>query len=164
MKQVFPDSEHRFCVRHLYSNFNEKFKGEVLKNQLWTCARSSSDDSFKRNMEIMKSLDANAYEWLANMPPNTWVRAYFSTFPKCDILLNNNCEVFNSYILEARELPILSMFEKIKCQLMTRHYSKRKELEKDNTSEFCPKIRKKLAKNTEFANVCYALPSGASVF
>jgi len=28
---VFPDSEHRFCVRHLYANFNEKFKGEILK-------------------------------------------------------------------------------------------------------------------------------------
>ena len=58
-------------------------------------------------MENMKALDANAYEWLSKMAPNTWVRAYFSTFPKCDILLNNNnCEVFNNYILEARELPI----------------------------------------------------------
>jgi hypothetical protein len=130
VKQVFPVSEHRFCVRHLYSNFQEKFKGEVLKNQLWTCARSSSEDSWKRNMEKMKALDADAYDWLSKMAPNTWVRAYFSTFPKCDILLNNNCEVFNNYILEARELPILSMFEKIMCQLMTRHYSKRKELEK----------------------------------
>jgi hypothetical protein len=51
VKHVFPESEHRFCVRHLHSNFQEKFKGEVLKNQLWTCARSSSEDSWKRNME-----------------------------------------------------------------------------------------------------------------
>jgi hypothetical protein len=28
--------------------------------------------------------------------------------------LNNNCEVFNQYILDARELPILTMFERIK--------------------------------------------------
>jgi hypothetical protein len=164
VKHVFPESEHRFCVRHLHSNFQEKFKGEVLKNQLWTCARSSSEDSWKRNMEKMKTLDVGAYEWLSKMEPNTWVRGYFSTFPKCDILLNNNYEVFNKYILEARELPILSMFEKIKCQLMTRHFSKRKELENEITSSFCPKIRKKLARNTEFANVCYPLPSGAGVF
>jgi hypothetical protein len=164
VKKVFPESEHRFCVRHLYSNFQEKFKGEVLKNQLWTCARSSSEDSWKRNMEKMKALDVGAYEWLSKMEPNTWVRAYFSTFPKCDILLNNNCEVFNKYILEARELPILSMFEKIKCQLMTRHFNKRKELENEISSYFCPKIRKKLARNTEFANVCYPMPSGAGVF
>ena len=115
-------------------------------------------------MEKMKALDVDAHDWLAKMELNTWVRAYFATFPKCDILLNNNCEVFNSYILEARELPILSMFEKIKCQLMTRHYNKRKELENEMTSSFCPKIRKKLAKNAEFANVCYALPAGVGVF
>jgi hypothetical protein len=29
-------------------------------------------------------------------------------------LLNNICEVFNQYILDARELPILTMFERIK--------------------------------------------------
>ena len=62
VKQVFPDSEHRFYVRHLYSNFQEKFKGEVLKNQLWTCARSSSEDAWKRNIEKMKALDVGAYE------------------------------------------------------------------------------------------------------
>jgi hypothetical protein len=90
-------------------------------------------------MEKMKALNEDAYKWLEKMPPNTWVRAYFSEFPKCDILLNNNCEVFNSYILEARELPILSMLERIKCQLMTRHYSKQQEIGKD--SAFCPKIR-----------------------
>jgi transposase-like protein len=27
----FPESQHRFCVRHLYQNFNKQFKGEVLK-------------------------------------------------------------------------------------------------------------------------------------
>jgi len=70
-QQVFPESEHRLCVRHLYSNFQEKFKGEVLKNQLWTCARSSSEDSWKRNMDNMKALDANAYEWVSKMVHNT---------------------------------------------------------------------------------------------
>lgn len=98
------------------------------------------------------------------MPPNTWVRAYFSEFPKCDILLNNNCEVFNSYILEARELPILSMLERIKCQLMTRHYNKQQDLGKDIQGAFCPKIRKKLAKNAEFENMCFASPSRHGVF
>jgi hypothetical protein len=95
-------------------------------------------------MEKMKALNKDAYDWLAQMAPNTWVRAYFSVFLKCDILLNNNCEVFNNYILDARELPILSMFEKIKCQLMTRHYNKSKELANEMTSYLCPKIRKKL--------------------
>ena len=90
-------------------------------------------------------------------------KGLFSEFPKCDILLNNNCVVFNKYILEARELPILSMFERIKAQLMTRHYNKQKEAE-GFASRFCPKIRGKLNRNAEFANLCYALPSRNGVF
>uniref|UniRef100_K3ZE85 MULE transposase domain-containing protein n=1 Tax=Setaria italica TaxID=4555 RepID=K3ZE85_SETIT len=117
VQEVFPESEHRFCVRHLYSNFKDR------------------------------------------MPTNTWVRAYFYEFPKSDILLNNNCEVFNKYILEGREMPILSMFERIKQQLMTRYYNKQKELAEQFVSNICSKIRKKVAKNAEFANVCYALPA-----
>jgi len=58
----------------------------------------------------MKAIDQEAYNWLEKMPPKTWVRAFFfAEFPKCDLLLNNNYEVFNKYILEAREIPILSM-------------------------------------------------------
>lgn len=47
--QVFPESEHRFCVRHLYSNFQQHFKGENLKNQLWACARSTTVERWNLN-------------------------------------------------------------------------------------------------------------------
>ena len=140
-----------------------QFKGENLKNQLWACARSSSVLEWNANMEMMKDLNEDAYNWLGEMSPNTWVRAFFSEFPKCDILLNNSCEVFNKYILEARELPILSMLEKIKGQLMSRFYNKQKEAEKWE-GPFCPKIGKKLLKNAEHANICYVLPAGKGIF
>lgn len=163
VRQVFPEAEHRFCVRHLYQNFQGHFKGDNLKNQLWACARSSSITQWNLNMEKMKTLDKDAHAWLEEMPPNTWVRAFFSTFPKCDILLNNSCEVLNKYILEARELPVLSMLQRIKSQLMTRHYNKQKEAE-NFQGDICPKIRKKVAKNAEFANICYAIPAGKGIF
>lgn len=60
-------------------------------------------------MDRMRELDLHAYAWLEKMPPQAWCRTYFNTFSKCDILLNNACEVFNSYILKAREMPVLSM-------------------------------------------------------
>jgi len=37
------------------------------------------------NMEKMKALDEATFKWLEKMPPNTWVRAFFSEFPKCVI-------------------------------------------------------------------------------
>ena len=46
---------------------------------------------------------------------------------------------------------------------MTRYFSKQKECE-GFVGTICPKIRKKVAKNAEFANVCYALPAGQGIF
>ena len=58
----------------------------MKKKQSWACARSPSVQPWTRNMEHMKALNEDAYKWLEKMPPNTWVRAYFFEFPKCDIL------------------------------------------------------------------------------
>jgi len=47
---------------------------------------------------------------------------------------------------------------------MTRHYNKQQEIGEDIQGAFCPKIRKKVEKNAEFANICFASPSGQGVF
>ena len=72
--------------------------------------------------------------------------------------------MFNKYILEARELPILSMLERIKSQLMTRFYNKQVEVAEKFSGPVCPKIRKKILKNADYANVCYVLPAGHGIF
>jgi basic membrane lipoprotein Med (substrate-binding protein (PBP1-ABC) superfamily) len=110
VKTVFPDSKHRHCVRHLYQNFHTKHKGETLKNDLWEIARSTNIPTWERNMEKLKADNEDAWKWVEELQPNSFVKAFFSDFPKCDMLLNNHSEVFNSYILEARELRISSVF------------------------------------------------------
>jgi hypothetical protein len=50
---------------------------------------------YEANMEYMKTLNPDAHACLENLEPKTWVRAFQSELPKCDILLNNNYEVFN---------------------------------------------------------------------
>jgi hypothetical protein len=67
------------------------------------------------------------------------------------------------YILDARELPIRSMFDKVNNQLMVRHYNK--NLESDEwCGLICPKIRKKLDKQVEISNNCFATPTLKGVF
>jgi hypothetical protein len=55
------------------------------------------------------------------------------------------------------------MLQRIKQQPMIRYYSKQQE-EVDFVGTICPKIRKKVAKNAQYANVCYALPTGQGIF
>jgi hypothetical protein len=163
VKELFPLSPHRFCVRHLWQNFNKNFKGEALKNQLWKCAKSTTEGRFKENMNQMLVLSQEAHDWLAELDPKTWVRAYQNDFPKCDVLLNNNCEVFNRYILEAREMPIISMIQRIKGQNMGRNFAKQQESLKWHGAT-CPKIRKKLEKSVEFSRTCQAALAGKGLF
>ena len=70
-------------------------KGQTVKNHVWACARASNVARWEERMEAFKLECPAAHAWLEEMPPNTWARAFFSDFPKCDILLNNSCEVLN---------------------------------------------------------------------
>ena len=105
---MFPYSEHRFYVRHMWQNFQQLHKGDALKKRLWKIARSNTATKYEQYMNEMKELSVDAYTWLHELEPQTWVRAFQSDLPKCDILLNNICEVFNKY--ENFLLMLLLMF------------------------------------------------------
>ncbi|KAL3502076.1 hypothetical protein ACH5RR_036525 [Cinchona calisaya] len=60
-------------------------------------------------MVELAGIDQDVAKWFHDKPPAEWSRAFFSTVPKCDTLLDNLCENFNSKILAAKELGIVSM-------------------------------------------------------
>ncbi|XP_027150479.1 uncharacterized protein LOC113750733 [Coffea eugenioides] len=109
---VFPNAARRFCVKHMHANFsNAGFKGEALRKALWTAAKATTPAEFSSKMEEMAAIDIDVARWFDDKPPAQWSRAFFSTYPKCDILLNNLCKCFNSKIVDAREKPIIEMME-----------------------------------------------------
>ena len=142
------------CVQHMYNNFKKQHPGLALKERIWVAARASYRDRFAGLMESLKEVDEGAYNWLVSHTyPKEWTRSHFRTSVKCDILLNNLCESFNSTILDARQKPILDMLETIRFYLMVR-IEKKREWIKKYTGEICPKILKKLEKNKLAANDC----------
>ncbi|XP_027155244.1 uncharacterized protein LOC113755439 [Coffea eugenioides] len=118
---VFPNAAHRFCVKHMHANFSSAgFKGEALRKALWTAAKATTPTEFFSKMEEMAAIDIDAARWFDDKAPAQWSRAFFSTYPKCDILLNNLCECFNSKIVDAREKPIIEIMELLRLYLMQR--------------------------------------------
>ncbi|KAH7863977.1 hypothetical protein Vadar_024284 [Vaccinium darrowii] len=112
---------------------------------LGKAARATNVPAFRTAMDEMKKADPNAYKWLCEMPPLNWSRSHFSTFPKCDILLNNLCESFNSSILIARDQSIITMLERIR-HILTDMVVKRREAMEQCKGEICPKIYKLVEK------------------
>ncbi|KAK9945307.1 hypothetical protein M0R45_010828 [Rubus argutus] len=113
-KIVVPTANHRWCVTHLYGNFKKIHKGKALKDLLWSAARAPNHAEFQTKMMKLKKLNKPAYDSLVGKDPKRWARSRFSSRLKCDMLLNNLCETFNSWILTARDQSILTMLEMIR--------------------------------------------------
>ncbi|KAL0355810.1 UNVERIFIED_CONTAM: hypothetical protein Sradi_4027900 [Sesamum radiatum] len=152
-ESVFLGATNRFCVRHLHNNMKiAGFRGLAFKKALWNAARATTLSEFNLRMEEMGCLDPKVVDWLSDKPPEHWSRSHFSCFPKCDMLLNNVCETFNSCILEAREKPILTMLEWIREFIMTRLSDNRDMARKKwGGKKICPRIRKIVEKNIDKA-------------
>ncbi|KAK3218408.1 hypothetical protein Dsin_012378 [Dipteronia sinensis] len=119
---IWPNCEHRFCVRHMYANFKKKFKDNKIRGKMWKAARSTTVDDFQICMAEIKKLNEKAWEWLNEISPSQWSKSYFSVYPKCDMTLNNLCEIVNGNreVLEARSSPIYSMLEMLRIKIMNR--------------------------------------------
>ncbi|GJT78821.1 mutator type transposase [Tanacetum coccineum] len=48
--QVFPNAEHRFCVRHIYENFKAQWKGNQFKELVWKCAAATTVQRYLYNI------------------------------------------------------------------------------------------------------------------
>ncbi|XP_060211985.1 uncharacterized protein LOC132639565 [Lycium barbarum] len=89
-------------------------------------------------------------------PEKSWVRAYIKEHSKCDVVENNMCETFNSWILSCRHKSIITMLEEIMRKIMTRQCDMIKFA---NTwiSEISPMARLTLEDNKEMARGCKVL-------
>jgi hypothetical protein len=68
-------------------------------------------------MEELKGISPDAYDYLSKIDLGTWSRAWFSTFPKCDLIVNNLSECFNAWVLKQGDLPIISLMEMLRKKI-----------------------------------------------
>ncbi|KAL4353417.1 hypothetical protein GQ457_06G007570 [Hibiscus cannabinus] len=79
--ELFPHSNHRTCVRHLYTNFKKQHTGKAFKDGLWKAARATYDRAYEDAMLEVKSLSSEAYDWLIGMDPKNWSKHFFHQKP-----------------------------------------------------------------------------------
>ncbi|XP_042425723.1 uncharacterized protein LOC122013518 [Zingiber officinale] len=85
LESLFPDVEHRFCVRHLEINMKcDGFKSIAVKIAFWVATKATRIEEFRVPMVELKDIDAKAYGWLMNKPESQWSKAYFITTSKSD--------------------------------------------------------------------------------
>ncbi|XP_058783466.1 uncharacterized protein LOC131658154 [Vicia villosa] len=152
MDELLPNVEQRFCVRHLYNNFRKRFPGKVYKELIWKVAKSTYVQAFEREMREIKQLNNDAFVNMMKTPPRCWSRAFFKTTNKCDCVLNNMSESFNSVILDSMSKTLVSMLEDIRIYCMERWATNRMRFQKLSDDAVLPNIIKKVEKTSCFTN------------
>ncbi|CAI9301668.1 unnamed protein product [Lactuca saligna] len=127
---LFPCAGHRYCLCHIHDNMKKNWRGKVFKDLLWECATTSNVQHFHQAMEKLKKLNNDAYEWLKQIPPQSWARSHFTGRAHCDALTNNLCEAFNSKIEDGRDAPIINCIEFIREYIMKKIVKVDKEIQK----------------------------------
>ncbi|XP_038683017.1 uncharacterized protein LOC119983401 [Tripterygium wilfordii] len=103
---------------------------QKLKELMWKAAKATYPQEWLRVMREIEQVNTSAFAILMGIEPRFWTRSHFNGYPKCDTLVNNMSETFNSVILGARELPIASMLEAIINYLMSRWADNREKIHK----------------------------------
>ncbi|CAH1421024.1 unnamed protein product [Lactuca virosa] len=123
--QVYPNIEHRECIRHLCSNFKKHFRGDFFMSKLWEAANTYSLSKHDRLLNEIATKCADAISYLNENHKKIWSRSKFGTLVKCDYITNNISETFNSWVGDIRYKPVLDLLDAIREKLMERFDKKR---------------------------------------
>ncbi|KAK6786675.1 hypothetical protein RDI58_015200 [Solanum bulbocastanum] len=118
---LLPNVERRMCARHIWANWQKIWRGEARRKAFWRCSKASFEVKLSDQFAYLGQLGDNICESLLKYNKEYWCRAFFSERTKCDVVENNMCETFNSWIVGPRHKSVISMLEDIRHKMMDRH-------------------------------------------
>ncbi|KAL0299186.1 UNVERIFIED_CONTAM: hypothetical protein Sradi_6578400 [Sesamum radiatum] len=107
---VSPHGVHRYCLRHVCSNFNSTIKNVVLKDLYWQAGSEYQLRKFNRIMEEIKKQDVKAFAYLDQINKEKWTASHDGGW-RCGILTTNMSECINGVLKGARRLPVSALVE-----------------------------------------------------
>ncbi|XP_073121674.1 uncharacterized protein [Henckelia pumila] len=122
---IFAGSHHAYCLRHLVDNFRTRIlkKYPLHNKKYWEsifhkAAYAATESEFIVHItSIIQSMPL-AEEFIKNSKPENWENCLFSG-KRWGIINNNQAECWNSWVKPARYLPIVSMIDTIRLQIMS---------------------------------------------
>jgi len=149
--KVFPEAEHRECMRHLYANFMKRYNGPISTQHLYPAARSYTEDRFRWHMQQIYQASPDAIDYLQRHHSRIWYRCGFSELSKCDYLTNNVAESFNKQIKGLKGLLLHELVDSLREMIMEKMYLRRKIGRILENGKILPSVEKEL--NNESNNL-----------
>ncbi|XP_059294720.1 uncharacterized protein LOC132047734 [Lycium ferocissimum] len=99
---------YRFCLRHTKANFQTKVENSTLNKLMWVAAMEHQQKKFLIRMEMIKTVNPIAYNWLKDIEAEKWT-LHTNGGWRWGMLLTNNSESFNGLLKSAQGLPVIAM-------------------------------------------------------
>ncbi|XP_037424460.1 uncharacterized protein LOC119289171 [Triticum dicoccoides] len=164
INEVFPDSPQRFCLRHIYANFQAAgYRSKELKHCVDQASYSYTRHGHELGMAALKAQSEDAWKWLKNIEISAWARYAMDHTCKTDLVVNNLSEVFNKMILDVRAKPIRTMFEGIRTKQMIKRQQTRGKLQTCRWT-ITPNYSEILEENKKYAKHCQADKAGETIW
>lgn len=123
---------------------------------VWKAAHAFTEVKFEEELAKINDINPEAVEWLRNTNPIFWANAFFPG-KRYNHLTSNIAESLNSWILAAREKPVMQMMENIRQQLMKWFVERRSEAAEPGL--YVKKVAEQLSANKVKARSYHGSPS-----
>lgn len=67
-----------------------RWRGDKFKELLWNCSTTYTVQEFEKEMEEVRKLNQECYEWLKQIPPQHWARSHFTGLTMLYIIIYDN--------------------------------------------------------------------------
>ncbi|XP_026451019.1 uncharacterized protein LOC113351205 [Papaver somniferum] len=148
IRDVFPTFYHAWCYQHLKNNVRSKTnkkKGEhfVAMGLFKECFHSSTHEGFDQGMQNLKDMGCDGLQkFLREIPVECWSNAHCLGCRYGD-MCSNIADSFNSWIKEAKGMPIATLVNWIRLKIMEQ-MSTRKRKGAAYKGFICPRLEKKV--------------------
>ncbi|KAK4254710.1 hypothetical protein QN277_010052 [Acacia crassicarpa] len=120
-----PYAYHMYCLRHVGSNFNTRFRDIALKKTIMKLGYMSSKIQF--DLRFQEFIDANpqCVSWFERLNKEKWCRSYDEEGRRFGHMTTNLAECVNKVLRGARNLPITALV-KMTCSRLVEYFVTRR--------------------------------------
>ncbi|KAL0249424.1 hypothetical protein GEMRC1_004656 [Eukaryota sp. GEM-RC1] len=133
VRQVYPESNHSYCLRHLTKNVGARFTSLV-----WKAARAQNVEDLNAALAEIRMNSTKAYDKLVLAGLEHWTTVHFPGL-RYGHLTSNAIESLNAWFLGIRGLPVVRMINAIVDKLSV-WYEKRLIEANDMNNIICDNV------------------------
>ncbi|KAL2937962.1 ATP synthase subunit b [Bienertia sinuspersici] len=137
-----------------------KFSGPFFEMYFWQAADAFNEFVFKKAMEKIHKLSAEAYQYLMNIDLSLWARFKFDPNVSCSDNTNNFTESWNATLGLDRVRPIMGLLEAIRRSCMVRIGNRQALCQSWESQDVTPYAKEQIRKISEEARTCQLYVSG----